>query len=122
MLEKLSPGGVFVQASTAGSEDIRRYGELITMRISDMGGDNAHDKALWLYSQLRKSKSKFVAFGYCDNNTNYGTPTQFKEMLAEMDYLAQLRDPDHQYKYLDVNTFVDVVKQSGKGFIYNTGE
>ena len=122
MLEKLSPGGVFVQASTAGSEDIRRYGDLITMRISDMGGDNAHDKALWLYSQLRKSKSKFVAFGYCDNNTNYGTPTQFKEMLAEMDSLAQLRDPNHKYKYLDVNTFVDVVKQSGKGYIYNTGE
>ena len=61
-------------------------------------------------------------FRYCDNNTNYGTTTQFKEMLAEMDYLAQLRDPEHQYKYLDVNTFVDVVKQSGKGYIYNTGE
>ena len=121
MIEKLSPGGVFIGSSSTGDSTLHRYGGLVAMSIDHMGSDGFDDdqtRAAWLYSEMRQCKYNFTAVGYCDLGTNYGTPSNLKKFIEEFDTYVSWRAPGKKYKYLDIVTFVDVVKQSGQGKIH----
>ena len=66
---------------------------------------------------MREGGKNFTAFGYLNKNSttstaNYFTPDQLAVFIEEFVQYVQLKDPDHKYQYVDIETFFDLMVQA----------
>ena len=66
---------------------------------------------------MRDGGKNFTAFGYFNKSSktstaNYFTPDQLTTFIGEFEEYVQLKDPDHKYQYVDIETFFDLMVQA----------
>ncbi len=119
-INPLSPLGNFLQNSTAGPYDLQIYQGTPYLRMLGIEGDtiNARCESM-LQTQKsmhdRYSSINFCAFEFYNLGTNYTTPSGVKQMVEKYEEYVQENDPSIQVQYVDVNTFLELVRQSGQG-------
>ena len=111
---QLSPKGSFVQNSTAGAYDIKTYKGVPYMRMFGVGGATMEDRCSSMLEQQAHSPYHFMPFEMTTTD-NYATPSGIKEYVDAYEQYVKEHDPGFKVEYVDVNTFLDLVRQSGEG-------
>ena len=117
----LTPSGNFLQNSTAGAYDLQVYQGTPYLRMLGISGDTDAARCESMFqTQMRQMFSNgynFCAFEFCNPGTNYTTPSGIKHMVETYDQYIKENHPDCTVQYVDVNTFLALVRQSGQGVI-----
>ena len=117
----LTPSGNFLQNSTAGSFDLQVYQGTPYLRMMGIAGDTDTARCESMFqTQMRQMMTNgynFCAFEFCNPGTNYTTPSGIKQMVEAYDQYVKENHPGFQVQYVDVNTFLALVRQSGQGFV-----
>lgn len=115
LYNRIATRGSFMQNTSAGKYDLQIYEGTPYTRIMDVGGQDYATFAHNVRLRLKGRDEKFMAIGFCDMGTNVGTPSGFKEFLETFYAVAEKEDPDTKYQYVDINTYIELIKQSGRG-------
>lgn len=120
-INPLTSLGNFLQNSTAGSYDFQVYQGVPYFRMWGISGDTLNARCALMadtqLGQLFGNGYNFCAFEYVNLGTNYSTPSGVKELVeAYEEYMAE-KYPNIEVKYLDVNTFLSLARQSGQGVV-----
>ena len=119
-----SPRGNFVQNSTAGEHDLRIYDGTPYMRMFGVSGTTNEEKAANMFYQQNEKYKKGLNFMNFEMTTqdNYATPTGIMEYTRAYEEYVAGKNPGYDVEYVDVNTFLDLLKQSGQGLVMDVIE
>ena len=118
-INPLSPRGNFLQNSTAGPLDLQIYQGTPYLRMFGVSGDTINARCASMFSTQRQQLSNFCAFEFYNLGANYTTPSGVKQMVEKYEEYVQENDPSMKVEYVDVNTFLELVRQSGQGFSWD---
>ena len=111
----LSPLGNFLQNSTAGQYDLQLYKGTPYLRMFGISGNTIAERCESMLDTQMSHLDNFIAFEFSDLGTNFATATGVKQMVEKYEEYVAENNPDVQVQYVDVNTFLDLVRQSGLG-------